>query len=172
VVCILLAGGLGWELMKAGRTTPAQERQNPIVAQGPAAPANPSALHSNAEPQLAPIQIAPERLQQIGVTTAVAQFKDVHDELQAPGNVAVDEERLAYVQTRFPGWIKNVFANATWQYVRKGQRLFTIYSPELVSTEQEYLLAKQNQKSLSSGMHGMATQESGWLLQAAAERLR
>src|SRR6185312_271358 len=184
VVCILLAGGLGWELMKAGRTTPAQERQNPIVAQGPAAPANPSAIHSDDEPGLSPIQIAPERLQQIGVTTAVAQLKDVRDQLQAPGNVAVDEERLAYVQTRFPGWIKNVFANATWQYVRKGQRLFTIYSPELVSTEQEYLLARQNQKTFSSatrpeGMTGMpanfggtAAQESGWLVQSAEERLR
>jgi len=184
VACILLAGGLGWEVMKTGRPAPEQESSNPIVAQGPAAPANPSALHSNAEPQLAPIQIAPERLQQIGVTTAVAQFKDVHDELQAPGNVAVDEERLAYVQTRFPGWIKNVFANATWQYVRKGQRLFTIYSPELVSTEQEYLLAKQNQRTFSSTaepgrMSGMpanfgstAAQESNWLVQSAEDRLR
>jgi Cu(I)/Ag(I) efflux system membrane fusion protein/cobalt-zinc-cadmium efflux system membrane fusion protein len=184
VVCILLAGGLGWEIMKTGRPAPEQESSNPIVAQGPAAPANPSALHSNAEPQLSPIQIAPERMQQIGVTTAVAQFKDVHDQLEAPGNVAVDEERLAYVQTRFPGWIKNVFANATWQYVRKGQRLFTIYSPELVSTEQEYLLAKQNQRTFSSTaeparMSGMpanfgstAAQESGWLVQSAEERLR
>ncbi len=184
VACILLAGGLGWELIRTGRPAPEQELPNPIVAQGPAAPANPPAPHSDAEPELSPIQIAPERLQQIGVTTAVAQFKDVQDQLQAPGNVAVDEERLAYVQTRFPGWIKNVFANATWQYVRKGQRLFTIYSPELVSTEQEYLLAKQNQRAFSSTaqpgrMSGMpakfgstAAQESGWLVQSAEERLR
>ncbi|HUY93812.1 MAG TPA: FixH family protein [Terracidiphilus sp.] len=181
VLCVLLAGGLGWELMHRGRPAQVQALSDPVVAEGPAAPAQPAALatspQSGADPTLAPIQIAPEHLQQIGVTTAVAQLKNVNDQLQVPGNVDVDEERLAYVQTRFPGWIQNVFANATWQYVRKGQRLFTIYSPDLVSTEQEYLLAKQNQKAFAPTMHsgtanGTAAQETGWLVQAAEERLR
>jgi Cu(I)/Ag(I) efflux system membrane fusion protein/cobalt-zinc-cadmium efflux system membrane fusion protein len=122
---------------------------------------------------LAPLQISPERLQQIGVTTAIAEVKNVDDQLQVPGNVEMDEQHISYVQTRVSGWIRNVFANADWQYVRKGQRLFTIYSPDLVSTEQEYLLAKQNEKSLAPhNMQGMAAQEGGWLLQAAEERLR
>jgi len=56
--------------------------------------------------------------------------------------------------------------------VKKGQPLFTIYSPDLVSTEQEYLLARQNQKTLAPDSHGMAVQEGGWLLDAAEERLR
>ncbi len=176
VLCVLLAGGLGWELMHHGRSAPARDLSDPVVAEGPAAPAQPAAPasspRSDADPTLAPVQISPQRLQQIGVTTAVAQLKNVNDQLQVPGNVDVDEERLAYVQTRFPGWIQNVFANATWQYVRKGQRLFTIYSPDLVSTEQEYLLAKQNQKAFAPGMADDAAQESGWLVQAAEERLR
>ncbi|HKO11200.1 MAG TPA: FixH family protein [Acidobacteriaceae bacterium] len=175
-LCLLLSGALAYLYLR--RTSPAaglEQQSDPVVAQGPPVAAQvsaPATAAANAEPALAPVQIAPERLQRIGVTTAVAQLKDITDALQVPGNVDVDEQRLAYVQTRYAGWIQNVFANATWQYVRKGQRLFTIYSPDLVSTEQEYLLAKQNQKALSSGMHGMATQESGWLLQAAAERLR
>lgn len=175
-LCLLLSGALAYLYLR--RTSPAavlEQQSDPVVAQGPPVAAQlsaPAMTAANAEPVLAPVQIAPERLQRIGVTTAVAQMKDITDALQVPGNVDVDEQRLAYVQTRYAGWIQNVFANATWQYVRKGQRLFTIYSPDLVSTEQEYLLAKQNQKALSSGMHGMATQESGWLLQAAAERLR
>lgn len=188
VLCAVLAGGFGWELMRRGLPEQVKASSDPVVAAGPAAPAQPAAPtaspQSGADPTLAPIQIAPERLQQIGVTTAVAQLRNVNDRLQVPGNVDVDEERLAYVQTRFPGWIMNVFANATWQYVRKGQRLFTIYSPDLVSTEQEYLLAKQNQKSFAPAMHsgsmpgmtagagGTAVQESGWLVQAAEERLR
>lgn len=188
-LCVLLAGGLAWTLLRRGRSTPMQDPSDPVVAEGPGAvkPAEPPAPTQNSDgPALAPIQISPQRLQQIGVTTAQAQLKDVNDQLQVPGNVDVDEERLAYVQTRFPGWIQDVFANATWQYVRKGQRLFTIYSPDLVSTEQEYLLAKQNQRafapvmhtgatpdtSMSSGTGGTATQESGWLVQAAEERLR
>ncbi|HLJ76716.1 MAG TPA: FixH family protein [Acidobacteriaceae bacterium] len=175
VLCLGLAGALAYQYVHERTEAAAPKQQtDPVVAQGPPNGQQPVANQTAAtsEPALVPVQIAPERLQQIGVTTAVAQVKDVRDVLQVPGNVDVDEQRLAYVQTRFPGWIQNVFANATWQYVRKGQRLFTIYSPDLVSTEQEYLLAKQNQEALLSGLNGMATQESGWLLQAAQERLR
>jgi Cu(I)/Ag(I) efflux system membrane fusion protein/cobalt-zinc-cadmium efflux system membrane fusion protein len=147
------------------------------VARGPETPTQTEAgdkAHppNPEEPALTPIQMSPQRMQEIGVTTAVAQMKEVSDELQAPGSVAIDEQRLSYVQTRFPGWIRTVFANATYQYVRTGQNLFTIYSPDLVSTEQEYLLAKKNQKSVSEHMHGMPADEGNWLLQAAAERLR
>jgi len=186
VLCVLLAGGLAWTLLHRSRPAPIPDPSDPVVAEGPtvAKPATTAPTQSGDDAPLAPIQVSPQRLQQIGVTTAVVQLRNVNHQLQAPGNVDVDEERLAYVQTRFPGWIQNVFANATWQYVRKGQRLFTIYSPDLVSTEQEYLLAKQNQKSFAPAMQpgsmpGMtpgagstATQESVWLVQAAEERLR
>jgi Cu(I)/Ag(I) efflux system membrane fusion protein/cobalt-zinc-cadmium efflux system membrane fusion protein len=69
-----------------------------------------------------------------------------------------------------------VYANATYQYVRKGQPLFTVYSPDVVSSEQEYLLARKNQAAFSQPMEGhhiqgAAGQESGWLLQAAQQRL-
>jgi Cu(I)/Ag(I) efflux system membrane fusion protein/cobalt-zinc-cadmium efflux system membrane fusion protein len=56
--------------------------------------------------------------------------------------------------------------------VRKGERLFTIYSPDLVSSEQEYLLARNNQKTFAPNAEDMAAQESGWLMRAAQERLR
>lgn len=176
VLCVLLAGALAWQFLHASRPARAQDRSDPVVAAGPQATAQTSPAAASAqnstEPALAPLQISPQRLQQIGVTTAVARMQDINQQLQAPGDVAIDEERIAYVQTRFAGWIKNVFANATWQYVRKGQRLFSIYSPDLVSTEQEYLLAKQNQGSFVPAMHGTAAEESGWLVQAAEERLR
>jgi RND family efflux transporter MFP subunit len=124
------------------------------------------------EPTLTPIQLSPRHLQEIGVTTALVEMKETSSEVQAPGSVAIDEQRLSSVQTRFPGWIRSVFANATYQYVKKGQSLFTIYSPDLVSTEQEVLLAKQNQATSSEHMHGTPANEGNWLLQAAEERLR
>jgi RND family efflux transporter MFP subunit len=174
--CILLGAALGYQLLHTGRNPGGQDQSDPVVAEGPDMSAHPQASSpplNTAEATLAPLQISPERLQQIGVTTAIAEIRNVDDQLQVPGNVEMDEQRLSYVQTRFPGWIQNVFANADWQYVRKGQRLFTIYSPDLVGTEQEYLLAKQNEKSLAPhSMQGMAAQEGGWLLQAAEERLR
>ena len=175
VLCISLAAALGYVVLNRGRTTPLVASQDPVVARGPEAASQP-APQSNAssagrQPELAPVQLSPQRLQEIGVTTAVAELKNVSDDLNVPGNVDIDEEKLAYVQTRFPGWIQDVFANATYQYVRKGQRLFTVYSPDLVSSEQEYLLAKQNESAFSQDTHGMAAHESGWLLKAAQERL-
>jgi Cu(I)/Ag(I) efflux system membrane fusion protein/cobalt-zinc-cadmium efflux system membrane fusion protein len=110
-------------------------------------------------------------MQEIGITSATVEMKDVSDNLSVPGNVDIDEERLSYVQTRVSGWIQDVSANATYQYVRKGQQLFTVYSPDLVSSEQEYLLARQNKAAFSQDEHGMGTQDSGWLLKAAEERL-
>ncbi len=179
--CVALAAGVGYLLlhrshpMPAAQIGPAAQTGDPVLARGPAvssASAPQGAKPAGEEPQLGPIQISPQRLQQIGVTTAVAQMKNVNDKLSVPGNVDIDEQSLFYVQTRFAGWIQNVYANATYQFVKKGQRLFTIYSPDLVSTEQEYLLARQNQKTLAPDAHGMAAQEGGWLLDAAEERLR
>lgn len=173
--CVALAGGVGYLLLHRSHPIPAEQTGDPVVARGPAASAAPlpqGAVLAGAEPQIGPIQISPQRMQQIGVTTAVAQMQAVDNKLSVPGNVDIDEQSLSYVQTRFAGWIQSVFANATYQYVKKGQRLFTIYSPDLVSTEQEYLLARQNQKALAPGSHEMAVQEGGWLLDAAQERMR
>src|SRR5438105_13706972 len=93
---------------------------------------------------LAPIELSPERMQSIGVRTGRVEYKTIDSEIRATGTVDVDERRVAYVQTRYPGWVKDVLVNATYQLVKKGQPLFTIYSPELVASEQEYLLARTN----------------------------
>jgi RND family efflux transporter MFP subunit len=121
---------------------------------------------------LSPVQLSPQRLQSIGVKFAEVVRRPVRDELRVTGNVEVDEERIAYVQTRFPGWIQKVFADATYKYVRKGQPLFTIYSQDLVSTEQEFLLALKNRETLRRTQTSGAAQEADWLLDAARERLR
>jgi len=96
------------------------------------------------ETPLAPVQLSAERLQSIGVKFGAATIKSVQDEIRTTGTVAIDETRLSYVQTRISGHIEKVFADATYQYVRKGQPLFTLHSPELIAAEREYLLAKRN----------------------------
>src|SRR6516162_6696586 len=175
VICILLAAALGFVILRQDHNNPAPEA-NPVVARGPAAGNQATAAKETTTdgqtPTLTPVQLSPQRLQAIGVETAVVEWKVVDDELRVPGNVDINEQQLSYVQTRFPGWIQKVFANAAYQYVRKGQPLFTIYSPELVNTQQEYLLARQNQKSFSGDVHGTASKEGEWLVQAAADRLR
>ncbi len=102
----------------------------------------------------------------------VKKETSVVDEIRTTGSVAVDERRLAYVQVRFSGYIQKVFADATYQYVRKGQPLFTIYSPDLVATEREYLVARQNRQQVAqSTVQGVAFSATS-LLDATAERLK
>jgi Cu(I)/Ag(I) efflux system membrane fusion protein/cobalt-zinc-cadmium efflux system membrane fusion protein len=108
-------------------------------------------------------------MQSIGLQTGTAEYKQLNDDIRATGTVDIDERLLSYVQVRFPGYIRTVFANATYQFVRKGEPLFTIYSPDLVATQQEYLLARQNQKALSaSSVDGVASGAES--LSAAAEQ--
>ena len=126
----------------------------------------------SAEAQLPPLQLTPQRLQSIGVKFGTAQIKTVNNELRVTGNVDIDERRLATVQTRFPGWIRRVFADATYDYVRKGQPLFTIYSPDLVTTEQEYLLARKNQQRLQTSSVSGVSLGADTLVTAAKERLQ
>ncbi len=177
VACGLLAASVAYLLWHRMPIAPAHlDANDPVVARGPAvadaAETAPPKADADSAPALATVQLSPQRMQEIGVTMAVAELKNISDEIRAPGNVDIDEQRVSYVQTRFAGWIQNVYANAAYQYVSKGQRLFTIYSPDLVSTQQEYLLAKQNQQSQAHDTHGMAAAEGGWLLQAAQERLQ
>ena len=104
---------------------------------------------STVEASLAPVTLTPQRMQSIGVKTGLVEYRQIHDQIRTTGNVEVDETHLAEVQVRFAGWIQSVYVDSTFKQVRKGQPLLTIYSPELVSTENEYLLAKQNRGLLA-----------------------
>jgi len=161
-----------WLHYRVGRPMmDAQTKQAESSAQdsvGTPLPAPPAST----EAPLVPVQISSRRLQSIGVKTGTVERKFVTDEILTTGNVMVDETRLAYVQVRFSGYIQKVFADATYQYVREGQPLFTIYSPDLVTTEREYLVAKQNQQQVGqSTVQGVALSAAS-LVDAAAERLK
>src|ERR1700730_6173491 len=121
---------------------------------------------------LAPIRVAPERRQLIGLKFATVVRRNVSDRLETTGNIEADERLQGYVQTRFAGWIERVFANSTYQYVHRGQPLFTIYSPDLVSTENEYLLALDARKRVSNSSIADVTTDASSLVDSAAERLK
>jgi multidrug efflux pump subunit AcrA (membrane-fusion protein) len=122
--------------------------------------------------QLVPIRITPERRQLIGLKFATVVRKEVKDRLETTGNVEPDERLQGYVQTRFTGWIERVFANSTYQYVRRGQPLFTIYSPDLVSTENEYLLALDARRPVSDSSVADVATDASSLVDSAADRLK
>jgi Cu(I)/Ag(I) efflux system membrane fusion protein/cobalt-zinc-cadmium efflux system membrane fusion protein len=145
------------------------------VASGPSPAAKetaPAMQDQKMETPLVPVQLTPERMQSIGVKIGSVEYKKLNDDIRATGTVDINERLLSYVQVRFPGYIRQVFANATYQYVRRGEPLFTIYSPDLVATQQEYLLARQNQKTLgASTVDGVAAGAESLSL-AAEQRLQ
>lgn len=131
-----------------------------------------SSMPESKDATIVPAQLTPERMQSIGVKTGTVEYKQLSDDIRATGTVDIDERLLSYVQVRFAGYIRKVFANATYQYVRKGEPLFTVYSPDLVATQREYLLAQQNQRALeSSTVDGVAAGAST-LSSAAEQRLK
>jgi RND family efflux transporter MFP subunit len=147
------------------------EAAGPAATQGmhTSVATQPTANEQNMAPVLAPVQLTPERMQSIGVQTGEVQYKQVSNDIRATGNVDIDERLVSYVQVRFPGYIRKVFANAIYQYVRAGEPLFTVYSPDLVATQQEFLLARQNQRVLgTSTVDGVASGAEA--LSAAAEQ--
>jgi RND family efflux transporter MFP subunit len=183
VVLAIVASVLWWRLSHTG---PSSQPGNSSVresmdsmTQTSSANASPSETGSTGDPQagnmqetpLVPFQLTPRRMQSIGVVLGKVESKPVNTELRFYGNVQVDERREAYVQTRFAGWIRKVYADATGNFIGKGQPLFTIYSPDLVSTEHEYLLAKKNAEALQQSKVSGVAAGAFSLFCAAKERL-
>jgi RND family efflux transporter MFP subunit len=170
LLLVALFAGFWWRSHhSAGTITSAIPTSIPLPRQE----TSPSAWSPPPPPEtpLAPVQLSPERLQSIGVKFGVVERKELKDIIRTTGTVAIDERRVSYVQTRISGHIEKVFADATYQYVKKGQPLFTLHSPELITAEREYLLAKQNAQNLSqSTIPGVASGVSS-LLDSSRERL-
>jgi Cu(I)/Ag(I) efflux system membrane fusion protein len=111
------------------------------------------------------VQIDPSQQHLIGLKTATAKRITFDATIRTTGRVAFDETRLVKVQPRFEGFIEKLYANFSGKYVNKGEPLATIYSPELLATEQELLLAKRAEGTLTaSGLPDAA--------EAARSRLR
>ena len=117
------------------------------------------------------IQIAPEKQQLIGVAYGAAEYETVTDAIRAAARVTLDETRISKVQSRLEGWIDKVFADFTGRQVRQGDPLLTIYSPEALATQQEYLLALRAQRAMSSNPLHEMTESAGNLVAAARKRL-
>jgi multidrug efflux pump subunit AcrA (membrane-fusion protein) len=127
-------------------------------------PAERSAAQRGDVPGLVSVQIPAERTQLIGVRLARVERGSLGEGSPLVGFVAPDETRLKRVQLRVAGWVQDVAMNRTGETVRAGQPMLTLYSPELVQSEREYLIA------LGEGA-GMAGHDAG-AHDAARERLR
>lgn len=117
------------------------------------------------------IQISPERQQLIGVKTDGVAKRELTKVIRTVGIIEADETKIARVSIKFSGWINDVFVNYVGIYVERGQPLFTVYSPDLVSTQQEYLLALRAQDSFGKSSFSEISSGARSLLEATRERL-
>ncbi len=117
------------------------------------------------------VQISPEKQQLIGVQFGTAEMTGASSALRAVGKVTYDETRLAHVHTKFEGWIDQVFVDFTGKAVKKGEPLFTIYSPELFATQRELLLASRARDVLRNASLPGTAANGDSLFQAARRRL-
>ncbi len=116
--------------------------------------------------------INPERLQTIGVKFQPAERRVLEKAIRTVGRVEVDERRLARVNIKFHGWIEELRVSAVGDHVRKGQILFTIYSPDLVATQEEYLLALRSYKQLGGSEFAEVARGAKDLLDATRRRFQ
>ena len=170
-VNLLLLGGGGALWWRSHSAAVSKVAPAATAASAPRASASAGRGGPSHESPLAPLPISSQQLQRIGVRIGEVRRKAVNDVIRTTGSVAVDERGLAYVQVRFSGYIQKVFVDSTYQYVRKGQPLFTIYSPELLSTEREYLLARESQQRLARSPDPAVARDAASLVAASAERL-
>jgi len=118
------------------------------------------------------VTLSPERRALLGVRSEEVRESRIDRTIRTVGRVAADERRLAHMHTKFEGYVERLYVDFTGKFVKKGDPLLAIYSPELVATQQEYLLALRAQKQLGASQIPSVAQGGANLAEAARERLR
>ena len=129
--------------------------------EGPAAPNMPAGA----------VRISPFKQQLTGVRTQPVTRRTLEKEIHTVGIVRPDETRIRKVHIKFPGWVDALFISSTGQPVRAGDPILSIYSPDLVSTQAEYLLAYRGEQELQGSPFPQAAGGAQTLLDAARRRL-
>lgn len=184
-----LAGGYGWAQRNASRVAIAAQATGARVPLYYRHPMNPditspvpkkdemdmdyAPVYAGEGPQDAAgtVRIDTVTEQNIGVRTAKAEARALSHVIQAEGRVDYDETRLARINPRTEGWVQTLEAAATGQSVRRGQTLLSLYSPQLVSAQQEYLLALHNRTAMQGSQHDELRRGADELAEAARGRL-
>jgi RND family efflux transporter MFP subunit len=118
------------------------------------------------------VRISPEKQQMIGVKLGEAAEMEISKTIRAVGRAAYDETKVAHVHTKFSGWVDKVFVDFIGQPVKKGQPLLSIYSPDLVATQQELLIAGKSRDILKNSQFAEIGSGSESLYRATRDRLK
>ena len=118
------------------------------------------------------IRIDPATMQNMGVRLGRVQRKTLTRDVRTVGNIIYDETRIYVVNTKFDGWIDRLYVDYVGETVKKGQRLFDLYSPQLVTAQEEYLLARDQFAEFSQSPYADMRDNARRLFEASKTRLR
>lgn len=118
------------------------------------------------------ISIDPVTVQNMGISTAKVEQKALHKNLRAVGLVAYDEARQYSINSKISGWVEGLTVKETGRFVKKGSPILSIYSPDLVSAQKEYLLALNNNQALAQSDFPQIAEGAERLLEASRSRLK
>jgi RND family efflux transporter MFP subunit len=133
--------------------------------------ADPQEAAENAGTPRAEIMIDPRRQQLIGVRTVPVERRALTATVRTVGVVRYDETRLADINLKLEGWVRDLYVDTTGEFVKVGQPLFTLYSPELVTTQNEYLLALKTREQVRHSQLADAREHADRLVESAKQRL-
>ena len=117
------------------------------------------------------VVLSPEKVQMIGVRTVKVEFTPMQQSLRASGSIAIDQARQWVIAPKFEGWVQTLAANQVGMTVRRGQALMSVYSPELRSAQNEYLIAQRAAATMAAADPASAASMRD-LSAATLERLR
>ncbi len=129
-------------------------------------------VYEEEQPEVTGIRVDPSFLQNFAIRTAVVEKGTIPVEIRTIGTLGYNEKKIVSINTKFEGWIEKAHVNYMGEAVRKGQVLFEIFSPTLVTTQKEYLAAIDYLDKLSTGGTQDAIDRARSLVQSSRERLR
>lgn len=118
------------------------------------------------------VTIDPATAEAVGLQTFTVEARSFDQQVRTTGRVAVDERRVTQVHTKVEGFIEETFGNFEGQQIRRGQPLFTIYSPELVASQQEYLIALRARGDFIKSEFDVVRRSGTTLAEASRRRLQ
>ncbi|HVJ07254.1 MAG TPA: efflux RND transporter periplasmic adaptor subunit [Acidisarcina sp.] len=118
------------------------------------------------------VKISDDKQILAGVRTTLVERKPLMRDIHTTAQIVADETKIARIHVKVSGYIDQVFVDFVGQLVKKGQPLFTIYSPDLVSTQEEYLIAKRGETTLGSAPFADVADGAKSLLRSTRERLK
>lgn len=118
------------------------------------------------------VKISPEKIQKIGVKTEEAKIRTLKRTIRTVGRIDHDEAKVFNINTKIAGWVEKLYVNRTDLMVHPGEKLLEIYSPELIATQEEYLLAVKAKEKVKNSTYDEVKKGAESLVDAARQRLK